>query len=1694
MYDSSHKVLHNPNLVRQIMYGVLYAISPEIFPAVHRGTGNALVSTATRVFGVIAPVIALYANLSTAVPVYISGALIISAGCMALLLPFEPRGKASMGKGKKRATSPASSATAKTRKRAKTSASTLSGGEADGEENFTWATMEYPKLHDAHFQAAVPAESIPVFSHTFEISYNNSVPQGPMPGHFATGKTYKEWISDERNLEETVELLCGPGESRKFDLGAVGLAEHCGHVVVISEVLHKRNDDAQWLLLLPTLPDELDFESLGIAPERWPLGPPNHDIFLVCYDLQKAGRVAINGHITLVMQPEGGVGEFPFTLQVQLTVSLTPAMFIPIPKPRNKSSPLEDCQRRFLQFVYPDPAFVSDSETVTNIPFFYSILGPAPHAQYTAADRAMQPEALLPTLLPFQRRSVAWLLDREGKTVTPDGQVVEKPMSSGHFSFWQRIEEANKVFFIHRVTGDVTPILPDERPGPGAILAEEPGLGKTLEVIGLILLSRPPPDRHPGVKRWDPEANVEVKAVKTTLIVTPPALATQWIDELKLHAPSLKVLVYEGWNKLEVPITSSDVEMERVRRLRGVSRGKGKGKGKPMKKGKSRKKSTGDSEDELDEDEAGEDIGEILDWCSYVQGFDVVITTYQTLKTDVNVARAPPKRPRREDVVYSNVEHPRSPLILVEWLRVVQMVGGGNVEDMVPMIPRLASFAVSGTPARTQVSDLMHVLKFLRVDHVVGTNPRHWARLAVPGYSNHFSAFFQSIAIRTTKASVTAELTIPQQTRYLVSIEMGRVERHVYDQNLEAILLDLGLDARGVDVRGEDKERQHDGALLRSSLRKLRAICTHPQIGENGNKLFKPGALKTMEQVLQIQSLIRMAQLQQHGDDKNRYQHCLETLLLAEKEATQLIKEIESAIATHEANRSLHQAHEPEPDPSTSPDEKGKGKERERSSSPLSDIESNEDQDHDGSSESSALKEHRAKRQALKQRLREAKLVMHRVKFLQGDAYHMLGASQSAAEDAAYGEAEKIRRAILKTSEKEATDAMALLARDVTSKGLTGEELQIDDPFLDYQFEKLRKAARSDTEAEKIAESVAYQEEANDIIENVLNQQSSLLWEWRVRLTELLTQQLTPGEEANGEEYQRTLDDQGEAETYLVNYTSLLADRREALLKERTLLAAHDAREKKIRHTKAAIKASAVLDTPSTEAADHIEMQPEHQVLHLELSMKRKGLVAALDGRAIKSVVVDMAAKVARMHKEDELKNMLKDAIADLRSLITEQGTLMDKLDADLALYRKAFNQRILYFRQLQEISDAVADVEFENTAAQALLECAQAQQKLATDINNNRAKQRFLDNLAKDKSSGEEDEDEKTCILCRCDFIRGFITHCAHIFCEECMKAWIAKRQGTCPVCRVAIDPAKLERFAVAEEPRTAPPNAEPVPKSRREIVYNMIGIVVLYLHWRQSLKTLCTDPEMFREIQAMPSFGDYGNKIQTLVRHLSYIRNVDPGAKSIVFSAWADSLFIVERALQENGILCLRIDQKRKGIPAVKQFASSEDINVLLLHGERENAGLNITCASRVFLLESVVHHGFEIQAIARIDRMGQKRPTEVFCYYAEDTIEKNILDLAARQGTSLYTKNNSVGSILNLSSLSGDGEKKKVDSPVKKMQKGDFIFKVDDMLQILFPHLFEDIEYLIPREEDGDVIMEEAPPTFPVNAVAGPSRLSH
>jgi len=147
-------------------------------------------------------------------------------------------------------------------------------------------------------------------------------------------------------------------------------------------------------------------------------------------------------------------------------------------------------------------------------------------------------------------------------------------------------------------------------------------------------------------------------------------------------------------------------------------------------------------------------------------------------------------------------------------------------------------------------------------------------------------------------------------------------------------------------------------------------------------------------------------------------------------------------------------------------------------------------------------------------------------------------------------------------------------------------------------------------------------------MDDVLNQQTALLWEWRTHMIRLLTQKLSQdGDKADGEEYQRTLDNQGEAETYIQCYAALLSDRRQAVLNERTLLAEHDVKEKKKRQTKTARHAEAAeyyVDGGDDlfEIPEDVEMKPEHEELLSELSTQRKILFTRLGGRAVKSVSV----------------------------------------------------------------------------------------------------------------------------------------------------------------------------------------------------------------------------------------------------------------------------------------------------------------------------------------------------------------------------------------------------------------------------------------------------------------------------------------
>jgi E3 ubiquitin-protein ligase SHPRH len=93
-------------------------------------------------------------------------------------------------------------------------------------------------------------------------------------------------------------------------------------------------------------------------------------------------------------------------------------------------------------------------------------------------------------------------------------------------------------------------------------------------------------------------------------------------------------------------------------------------------------------------------------------------------------------------------------------------------------------------------------------------------------------------------------------------------------------------------------------------------------------------------------------------------------------------------------------------------------------------------------------------------------------------------------------------------------------------------------------------------------------------------------------------------------------------------------------------------------------------------------------------------------------------------------------------------------------------------------------------------------------------------------------------------------------------------------------INVGALQRFSIQKKDKdkaARPPEklqGNTIPKSRRKIEYNTVGASLL------------------AEIDTMEVRGSFGTKIDTLVRHLLYLQLADAGAKSIVFSAWEDSL----------------------------------------------------------------------------------------------------------------------------------------------------------------------------------------------------------
>ncbi|PMD44628.1 hypothetical protein L207DRAFT_421525 [Hyaloscypha variabilis F] len=113
-----------------------------------------------------------------------------------------------------------------------------------------------------------------------------------------------------------------------------------------------------------------------------------------------------------------------------------------------------------------------------------------------------------------------------------------------------------------------------------------------------------------------------------------------------------------------------------------------------------------------------------------------------------------------------------------------------------------------------------------------------------------------------------------------------------------------------------------------------------------------------------------------------------------------------------------------------------------------------------------------------------------------------------------------------------------------------------------------------------------------------------------------------------------------------------------------------------------------------------------------------------------------------------------------------------------------------------------------------------------------------------------------------------------------------------------------------------------------------------------------------------------------------------------SAVFSFWTSTLDLVQRILDVNDITYTRIDGKTslvKRAECMRLFQTDDTVRVILVSITCSGAGLDLTAASRAYLLEAHWNPMIEEQALCRVHRVGQQREVTTIRYLMRGSFEE-------------------------------------------------------------------------------------------------------
>ncbi|KKA27794.1 hypothetical protein TD95_003566 [Thielaviopsis punctulata] len=142
---------------------------------------------------------------------------------------------------------------------------------------------------------------------------------------------------------------------------------------------------------------------------------------------------------------------------------------------------------------------------------------------------------------------------------------------------------------------------------------------------------------------------------------------------------------------------------------------------------------------------------------------------------------------------------------------------------------------------------------------------------------------------------------------------------------------------------------------------------------------------------------------------------------------------------------------------------------------------------------------------------------------------------------------------------------------------------------------------------------------------------------------------------------------------------------------------------------------------------------------------------------------------------------------------------------------------------------------------------------------------------------------------------------------------------------------------------------------------------------------------------------------KIEMLLHELYMLRSDSQTVKVIIFSQFTSMLQLVEWRLRHAGFTTVMLDGSMtpaQRAASIKHFMENVDVECFLVSLKAGGVALNLTEASRVFLIEPWWNPAVEWQSADRCHRIGQCRPCTITNLVIEDSVESRMVMLQEKK----------------------------------------------------------------------------------------------